>query len=101
MARELPTFRPATQPRLGRRLGGVSLVAAISVGCACTPLTQAQRRYLADPTMQLGGDVLEASAFGRMFRAREAASGGDGRSAGGTTSVAGEAPARTILSSRA
>lgn len=50
---------------------------------ACAPVAASHRGYLADPTMQLAGDALEASAKRRKHAAREGANGGDGLSAGG------------------
>ena len=57
---------------------GALLVAA---GCSTTP--QNRRQYLADPTMQLTEDPLEAQATRKLHATREGAAGGDGQAAGG------------------
>ena len=56
-------------------------VLAATAGCAIVP--QSRRAYLADPTMQLTEDPLEARAKRKLHTTREGASGGDGEPAGG------------------
>jgi hypothetical protein len=51
------------------------------VGCAAVP--QNRREYLADPTMQLQDDPLEARANRKLWTSREGAAGGDAKPAGG------------------
>ena len=60
------------------------LVAAAALELAgCVVVPQNRRRYLADPTMQLADDPLEARARDKLHTAREAAAGGNGEPAGG------------------
>jgi hypothetical protein len=50
---------------------------------ACAAVPQNRREYLADPTMQLVDDPLEARAMRKMHMSREGAAGGDAQAAGG------------------
>jgi hypothetical protein len=50
-------------------------------GCAIVP--QNRRAHLADPTMALEDDPLEAYRKQKLYGVREGAAGGDGASAGG------------------
>lgn len=59
-----------------------SLIGGLTIS-ACTPVPQSRRQYLADPTMQLGGNPLEARALRKYRGTREGANGGDGKAAGG------------------
>jgi Domain of unknown function (DUF4266) len=56
-------------------------VASLLAGCVVVP--QNRREYLADPTMQLQDDPLEARANRKLWTAREGAAGGDAKPAGG------------------
>ncbi len=60
---------------------GVLALALAAVGCAAVP--QNRREYLADPTMQLQDDPLEARASRKLWTSREGAAGGDAKPAGG------------------
>lgn len=61
---------------------GALAVALLSfAGCAVVP--QAERQHLADPTMQLVDDPLEADTYRKLWVTREGAAGGDARTAGG------------------
>lgn len=62
-------------------VGLVALAGALASGCATVP--QSRRQHLADPTMQLVEDPLEARAANKLYVSREAAAGGDARAAGG------------------
>lgn len=55
--------------------------ALLATGCAVVPAYQ--RQHLAHPTMRLEPEPLEAMARDKLHRSREAAGGGEGRSAGG------------------
>lgn len=55
--------------------------ALLASGCAVVPAYQ--RQHLAHPTMRLEPEPLEALARDKLHRSREAAGGGEGRSAGG------------------
>ena len=57
------------------------VLAVVSLGCAAVP--QNRREYLADPTMQLQDDPLEARANRKLWTSREGAAGGDAKPAGG------------------
>lgn len=60
----------------------VALVFALgALGCVVVP--QNRREYLADPTMQLQDDPLEARSNRKLWTAREGAAGGDAKPAGG------------------
>lgn len=58
-----------------------ALVCAAVSGCVVVP--QAQRRYLADPTMVPSEGALESGARDKLHSSREAASGANGKPAGG------------------
>lgn len=49
---------------------------------ACA-VPQAERQYLADPTMEAVEDPLESAALRKLWVTREGAAGGDARAAGG------------------
>lgn len=74
----LPREAGNTRP-LWRRLAIV--LVGVSAGCVVVP--QNRREYLADPTMQLQDDPLEARSSRKMWTAREGAAGGDAKPAGG------------------
>ena len=57
--------------------------ALLCMATSCVLVPQNRRGYLADPTMQLTEDPLEAKARNKLFRSREGASGADGDPAGG------------------
>jgi hypothetical protein len=57
------------------------MAALLLVGCATVPKNQ--RRYLADRTMPAQDDPLERQAMRKFHATREAAAGGDGKTAGG------------------
>lgn len=59
----------------------VLVALAATTGCVIVP--QNRREYLADPTMQLQDDPLEARSSRKMWTAREGAAGGDAKPAGG------------------
>lgn len=60
------------------------LLALVPVlGVACAPVTQTQKRHLADPTMTAVVDPLEGAAQRKLTVSREGAAGGDSQSAGG------------------
>ena len=63
--------------------GGLTciLLAASLTGCAVVPAHR--REHLADPTMQATVDPVEDRSLREMHTAREGASGGDDRTAGG------------------
>jgi starvation-inducible outer membrane lipoprotein len=50
-------------------------------GCVVVP--QNRRAHFADPVMQDGDDALEAHRKRKLYTTREAAAGGDGKTAGG------------------
>ncbi len=56
---------------------------ALVVTSACAAVPQNRREYLADPTMALQDDPLEARANRKLYTSREGAAGGDARPAGG------------------
>ncbi|MBC8073987.1 MAG: DUF4266 domain-containing protein [Deltaproteobacteria bacterium] len=53
------------------------------VFAACSTVPQNRREHLADPTMQLVDDGLEARAERKLHVTREGAAGGDAQPAGG------------------
>jgi hypothetical protein len=53
------------------------------VGASCANVPQNRREHLADPTMQIVDDPLEAAAMRKMQTSREGAAGGDAQAAGG------------------
>ena len=55
----------------------------VGLGTGCVTVAAHERGYLADPTMQPVVDPLEALAKRQLYRAREAAGGGDATAAGG------------------
>ena len=59
------------------------LVIACTATTACATVPQNRREYLADPTMQIVDDPLEAKAMRKLHITREGAAGGDAESAGG------------------
>jgi hypothetical protein len=59
----------------------VALILFVAGGCVIVP--QNRREYLADPTMQLVDDPLEARSNRKLWTAREGAAGGDAKPAGG------------------
>ncbi len=59
------------------------LVVACASLTACATVPQNRREYLADPTMQVVDDPLEAKALRKLHTVREGAAGGDAESAGG------------------
>jgi hypothetical protein len=62
----------------------VALAAAFAFGTiGCVVVPQNRREYLADPTMQLQDDPLEARSNRKLWTAREGAAGGDAKPAGG------------------
>jgi len=63
------------------RLSAWLLVVTTVGGCVVVPAYQ--REYLAEPTMQSTVDPTEARSLREMHTAREGASGGDDRAAGG------------------
>lgn len=63
------------------RLALVALLGALEAGCVVVP--QAQRRYLADPTMLPSEGALENESRDKLHSSREAASGANGKPAGG------------------
>lgn len=69
--------------RVKVRRVGWGLIAALVPTIACSTVSQNRREYLADPTMQLVDDPLEAQAMRKMQNAREGAAGGDANAAGG------------------
>ncbi|MBC8068690.1 MAG: DUF4266 domain-containing protein [Deltaproteobacteria bacterium] len=75
------TPRPfARRPPAMLRGVAVGLVLA-ALGCSVVP--QNRREYLADPTMQVQDDPLEARASRKLWTSREGAAGGDAKPAGG------------------
>ncbi|MBX7083106.1 MAG: DUF4266 domain-containing protein [Nannocystaceae bacterium] len=60
---------------------GLGALALLSVACVVVP--QNRREYLADPTMQVQDDPLEARSNRKLYTSREGAAGGDARPAGG------------------
>ncbi len=60
-----------------------SILLAGLVASACAVVDQNRREYLADPTMQLQDDPLEARAGPKLWTSREGAAGGDAKPAGG------------------
>ena len=57
------------------------LVLAVSLG-ACAVVPQNRRAKLAEPAMR-AGDELDAHRKRKLYTTREAAAGGDGKTAGG------------------
>ncbi len=64
-----------------KRIIGAFMCAWVLSGCVT--VASYERGYLADPTMQPVVDPLEARAERQLYRAREAAGGGDASVAGG------------------
>lgn len=68
-------------------LGGVALAAAglaaatLLGGCAVVPKNH--RAHFADPVMRDADDALDAHRKRKLYTTREAAAGGDGKTAGG------------------
>ena len=60
----------------------VAFLLAVSAG-GCAVVSAYEREHLADPTMQVVVDPLEEASVRKMHTAREGASGGDARAAGG------------------
>jgi hypothetical protein len=58
-------------------------VVACVVLTACATVPQNRREHLADPTMQIVDDPLEAKANRKLHITREGAAGGDAEAAGG------------------
>jgi hypothetical protein len=74
-----PMARPDAKVRIF-----VALAAALASGTiGCVVVPQNRREYLADPTMQLQDDPLEARSNRKLWTAREGAAGGDAKPAGG------------------
>lgn len=65
------------------RLVSVGVVALCVLLCACSTVPQNRREFLADPTMQLVDDPLEARSARKQHVTREGAAGGDAQAAGG------------------
>ncbi|MCR9160221.1 MAG: DUF4266 domain-containing protein [Nannocystaceae bacterium] len=61
---------------------GWTLLLTVSVS-ACVTVPQNRREALADPTMAVVDDPLEARADRKLHGAREGAAGGDAQAAGG------------------
>jgi hypothetical protein len=59
------------------------VVGWLVIAASCVVVPQNRREYLADPTMQLQDDPLEARSSRKMWTAREGAAGGDAKPAGG------------------
>lgn len=66
-----------------KNLFGCLLVGLLALTAGCALVPQNRRGFLADPTMQLTEDPLEAKAKRKLYMAREGAAGGDGEPAGG------------------
>lgn len=66
-----------------RSLTLLALAGSLSALTACSTVPQNRRQYLADPTMQLTDDALEAQSVRQLHSSREGAAGGDARAAGG------------------
>lgn len=60
-----------------------SLVAVSCVSAACAVVPQNRRAKLADPMMEAPDDRLDAHRQRKLYESREAAAGGDGKTAGG------------------
>ena len=67
--------------RSDAKVVGAPVFALGTLGCVVGP--QNRREYLADPTMQLQDDPLEARSNRKLWTAREGAAGGDAKPAGG------------------
>jgi hypothetical protein len=61
--------------------GAGLLIATLLGGCAVVP--QNHRAHFADPVMSEADDSLEAHSKRKLYTTREAAAGGDGKTAGG------------------
>ncbi len=61
----------------------VLVVGLVVSATACAPVPQNRREYLADPTMAIVDDPLEARSQRKQHTAREGAAGGDAQAAGG------------------
>jgi Domain of unknown function (DUF4266) len=70
-------------PALARIARRSVLLALALAAIACSVVPQNRREYLADPTMQLQDDPLEARANRKLWTSREGAAGGDAKPAGG------------------
>jgi hypothetical protein len=64
-----------------RRALFVFVLALGAAGCAIVP--QNRRVHLADPTMAIEDDALDAYRKQKLYGVREGAGGGDGAAAGG------------------
>jgi hypothetical protein len=60
--------------------GGLALATLLG-GCAMVP--QNHRAHFADPVMRDADDALDAHQKRKLYTTREAAAGGDGKTAGG------------------
>lgn len=60
----------------------VSLLLGLSLG-ACAVVPQNRRARMADPMMRASDDTLDAHRKRKLYTSREAAAGGDGKTAGG------------------
>lgn len=58
-------------------------LAVLCTLCACATVPQNRREALADPTMAIVDDPLEARADRKLHGSREGAAGGDAQAAGG------------------
>jgi hypothetical protein len=63
-------------------LGLASLALSLLLG-GCAVVPQNRRAHFADPVMQSGDDALDAHRKRKLYTTREAAAGGDGKTAGG------------------
>jgi hypothetical protein len=62
--------------------GAAGLAAATLLG-GCAVVPQNQRAHFADPVMRDADDSLDAHRKRKLYTTREAAAGGDGKTAGG------------------
>jgi hypothetical protein len=64
-----------------RALGLLLALAVAAGGCAIVP--QNRRKHLADPMMNVDGEVLLTAGQRKLYTSRESAAGGDAAPAGG------------------
>lgn len=63
-------------------LAAAALASALALG-GCAVVPQNHRAHFADPLMRESDDALDAHRQRKLYTTREAAAGGDGKTAGG------------------
>ena len=70
-----------SRPWLGVLVTASLVTALLASGCALVP--QNRRKHLADPMMNVDGDLLLNASRRKLYTSRESAGGGDAAPAGG------------------